>query len=191
MRNSLLIAALAAAIAGCTTHADGAAAARPAGGDRRRDRRIARALVDGVQRSGADALVDEALANNLDLAGRDRAHRRRARAGDCSRSRTSIRRSIVGVNANRSRVRRSRQQRRCRRASRRSSNDFRVGAAGVVRARPVGQVPHGDARRAATTCSRREYARETVRTVVAADSRARVLRPARGRRAARAAAATR
>ena len=107
-----------------------------------------RALVDELQRAGARRADRRGARQQPRPAGRDGAHRRRARAGDAGARPTFIR------------ALESRRQRRARSAYRESAatpipsgfpgDEQRLPARAqrVVRARPVGQVPRRDARRA-------------------------------------------
>ena len=150
-------------------HDDAHRAAGARSARRRRPANAAsRALVDGLQRPAAQRARSTRRSPTTSTCGRDGAHRRRARAGDA--------RAVEPLSDAR-----CRRQRRPQRAYRESA--AMPHSAGARRRRPTTTASRSTrrtsstcgastARRRAprrTICSRREYARETVRTVVAAE----------------------
>ena len=155
-------------LAGCTTTptAPPQLDLPPATADRRS--RAARALVDRVRRSDARQADRRGAREQPRPARRDRAHRPARAQVLLVAVATCIRASTLGVGAARIARRPRRDAIRCRRASRRTATT----SGSRCRRRTSSTCGASTARRRAprrTICSPREYARETVRTVVAAD----------------------
>ncbi len=156
-------------LAGCAVTQPVAAEARPAAGlgDRRAER-AARALVDRVQRSGAHR-ADRRGVRQQPRPARRRSPASRPRARRCC-SRNRIWRRSVDLDGNGGALAHFREYVAAAAVRRRSDQQqFQRRAAGVLRARRLGQVPQRACSHRTNDLIASRYFRETVRITVAGD----------------------